>query len=231
MDCICGPAGLELTAMVYRERGETGTFALLERLSVLPSVVSVTAQPCLHMFFGGPASLLTKSDSSPLDNRRASVGSRDRRIASHDSTDADRRLLTTLAVDGRASLKQLSQASGLAQETVNQRLQLLEASGTLYFDIDFDPELLGLHNSVSLWASVTPACVEEAGRVLATHAEISFAAATTGTTNIYAVAHCVDGDAMYRYLSGPLAQLPGLQTVETAPHIRGLKKAQRDPAD
>ena len=55
--------------MVYRERGETGTFALLEQLSALPSVASVTAQRCLHMFFGGPASLLTKSDSSPLDNR------------------------------------------------------------------------------------------------------------------------------------------------------------------
>ena len=223
---VCGPAGLEIVGMVYREPGEVGTFALVEHLSALPSVMSVTAQRCLHMFFGGPESLLTKSDApAPVDRDGP-----DRRLGVRDLTDTDRRLLAALAVDGRASITQLGRASGLTDETATQRLRLLEDSGILYFDVDFDPELLGLRSSVGVWASVDPADVQDAGRALATHRETSFAAATTGTTNIYAVAHCVDGDALYRYLSGPLAQLPGLRTVETAPHIRIVKKAQREPA-
>ncbi len=229
----CGPTGLEIVAMVYRERDEAPGFTLLEQLSALPSVVSVTAQSCLRMFFGGPESLLTKSSSSsdsPVLQDRSTVNGEHRRLDPRDLTDADHRLLAALAVDGRASLKVLSQASGLAQETVTARLTLFEQSGILYFDVDFDAELLGLRTSVSMWATVDPARIEEAGRALATHNEISFATATTGTTNIYAVAHCIDAADLYRYLSGPLAELPGLRSVETAPYTRVLKMAQRDPA-
>ncbi|MBS1694685.1 MAG: AsnC family transcriptional regulator [Actinobacteria bacterium] len=226
---VCGPGGLEVVGMVYRDRGEAGSFALLEQLSASPSVTSATAQACLHMFFGGPDSLLTKS-TAPPDERSAGPDDRQPHRHGSDTTEADRRLLTALGLDGRASVKQLSQVSGLAPETVTHRIGQLKASGTLYFDVDFDPGLLGLRCGVSLWLTVTPARLEDAGRLMAAHQEISFATATTGTTNIYAVAHCVDTGAMYRYLSGPVAELPGLNAVEAAPHIRDMKKAQGDPA-
>lgn len=226
---VGGASGVEIVAMVYRERGEAPKFGLLEQLSSLPSVVSAAGQHCLHMFFGGPESLLTKSGST-LCGATPSAGPQNDVRGAAELTAADRGLLAVLAVDGRASVKQLSRASGLAPETVARRVEILESTGMLYFDVEFDPELLELRCSVSMWLSVTPGQIEAAGAALAEHPQISFAAATTGTANLYAVAHCVDAESLYRYLSGPLAALPGLQAVETAPHIRILKNAGLGPA-
>lgn len=227
VNVVSGPSGLELTVMVYRDRTAHGEFALMKRLSDLPDVVSVTAQSCLHMFFGGPDSLLTKPDVAT--SAAPTVDETWPHRVPVDLEDPDRRLLAALTVDGRAGVGQLSQASGLSQETVSRRLEMFVRNGILYFDIDFDAELLGLRSSVSLWITVAPSAVDDAGRALATHAEVSFAAATTGSTNLYATAHCTGTDELYRYLTGAAARLPGLRAVETAPLVRSVKRAGRDP--
>ncbi|MEV0264690.1 hypothetical protein AB0I49_25575 [Streptomyces sp. NPDC050617] len=65
----------------------------------------------------------------------------------------------------------------------------------------------------------------EAGRALGRHGEVPFAASTTGPTNLYAAVACFDNRALHRYLTGPVAALPGLTQVESAPVTRTLKRA------
>ncbi|GGG24444.1 AsnC family transcriptional regulator [Rhodococcoides trifolii] len=220
---VAGPQGVESTTMVFRERTETG-FALVRELSAQHSVASVSAQLCMSVFFGGPDSLLTKDDG-PLEAGHPTNLPKPRARNDHDP---DGRLLQALSIDGRASLKQLSRASGLSEDTAQSRVHALAAEGAFYFDVDFDPTLLGYTSTFAIWATVAPAQLSHAGIALARHREVSFAAATTGNTNLYAVAHCVDDHAMYRYITGDLARLPGIQHVETAPHLRSIKRARRD---
>jgi DNA-binding Lrp family transcriptional regulator len=59
---------------------------------------------------------------------------------------------------------------------------------------------------------------------MATHPEIPFAAATTGPANLVASAVLRDTRALYEYLTGDLASLPGVSSVQTAPIIRTLKR-------
>ena len=59
---------------------------------------------------------------------------------------------------------------------------------------------------------------------MAAHPEIPFAAATTGPTNLIASAVFRDTQHLYEYLTGELASLPGMRSVETAPIIRTLKR-------
>ncbi len=75
-----------------------------------------------------------------------------------------------------------------------------------------------------LWLSVEPARLQEAGNALAGHPEIPFAAATTGPTNLVASAVFRDTRHLYEYLTGELAGLPGVTSVQTAPIIRTLKR-------
>ena len=65
--------------------------------------------------------------------------------------------------------------------------------------------------------------LEEAGRALAAHPEIPFAAATTGPTNLVASAVFRDTRHLYEYLTGELAALPGVSSVQTAPIIADLQ--------
>jgi hypothetical protein len=82
-----------------------------------------------------------------------------------------------------------------------------------------------------LWLKIDPASLDAAGRTLAAHPEIPFAGATTGTTNLAASALFRDTRDLYAYITTRLADLPGLQSVESAPIIGTVKRtATTEPA-
>jgi DNA-binding Lrp family transcriptional regulator len=136
----------------------------------------------------------------------------------------DEPLLAELALDGRAAHAALAAAIHWHESTVRRRIDELCRVGLLYFEVDIDDRVLGLNAQAMLWLSVEPARLDEVGRTLATHQEIPFAAATTGSTNLLASALFRDTQHLYEYLTGPLAGLPGVRSVQTAPIIRTLKR-------
>ena len=136
----------------------------------------------------------------------------------------DEPLLEELARDGRASNAALATAIHWHESTVRRRIDELCRSGLLYFEVDIDNQVLGMNTHAMLWLSVEPARLQEAGNALAAHPEIPFAAATTGPTNLVASAVFRDTRHLYEYLTGELAGLPGVTSVQTAPIIRTLKR-------
>ena len=48
---------------------------------------------------------------------------------------------------------------------------------------------------------------------------------TTGPTNLFAAITCADTRSLHHYLTGPVAALPSVAQIETAPVIRTLKRA------
>jgi hypothetical protein len=79
-----------------------------------------------------------------------------------------------------------------------------------------------------LGLKIDPAPRAAPGRALAAHPEIPFAGATTGTTNLAASALFRDTRDLYAYLTTRLADLPGLQSVESAPIIGTVKRTARN---
>ncbi|MEU8878081.1 Lrp/AsnC family transcriptional regulator [Streptomyces javensis] len=135
----------------------------------------------------------------------------------------DSALLEALALDGRAGFRSLATATGWPQTTVRRRLAELRSGGVVYVDVD--PALLGSWTAVGLWLTVAPGELAAAGAAPAEHPRVSFAAATTGVSNLHASVRCPAGAALYEYLAGPVAALPGLLSVETAPSMRVVKGA------
>jgi DNA-binding Lrp family transcriptional regulator len=139
----------------------------------------------------------------------------------------DDQLIAELAVDGRASVADLAAATHWHESTVRRRIDELRQAGLLYFDLDVDETALGVNASVMLWLKVEPASLDAAGRAVAAHPEVPFAAATTGPTNLAVSAVFRDNRHLYGYLTTRLADLPGLQSVETTPMIRTVKRVGR----
>jgi DNA-binding Lrp family transcriptional regulator len=139
-------------------------------------------------------------------------------------------LIAELARDGRTPVADLAAATHWHESTVRRRIEELRRAGLLYFDLDIDDVVLGVSVDVMLWLKVEPACLEAAGRAIAAHPEIPFAAATTGTTNLAASAIFRDTRQLYGYLTTRLADLPGLQSVESAPIIGTVKRLARSEA-
>jgi DNA-binding Lrp family transcriptional regulator len=141
--------------------------------------------------------------------------------------DDDDPLIGELARNGRSPVADLAAVTHWHESTVRRRIEELQRPGLLYFDVDVDDCALGVNATVMLWLKVEPAHLEAAGRAIAAHPEVPFAAATTGPTNLAVSAVFRNTRQMYDYLTTRLADLPGLQSVESAPVIGTVKRAGR----
>ncbi|MFJ2873675.1 Lrp/AsnC family transcriptional regulator [Streptomyces sp. NPDC087298] len=139
-------------------------------------------------------------------------------------TDLDHILLAALNRDGRASHAALAVEARCHESTVRRRIAHLRTAGALFFVLDVDERLLGDPSGTAIWMSVQPLRLAAAGAALAGHPEVAYAAATTGQTNLLAHVLCSDDESLYAYLSDRIGTLLGVDTVETAPIIRTLKR-------
>jgi len=196
-------------------------------------VVQISAHSILHDFTPGPWREATRA-LSPAQLEKLAPGGTTPPVTPPARGDCpsprtplgaeDEPLLNELARDGRASTAAIAAAIHWHESTVRRRIDELRRSGLLYFEVDIDNRVLGLNEHALLWLSVEPGKLEAVGSALATHPEIPFAAATTGPTNLVASAVFRDTRHLYAYLTGELAALPGVSSVQTAPIIRTLKR-------
>ncbi|MEV6768415.1 AsnC family transcriptional regulator [Nocardia sp. NPDC051030] len=138
----------------------------------------------------------------------------------------DEAMLAILARDGRAPYAQLATATGWSATRVARRMSELIDSGVLYYDLDFALEGMGYTARAMLWMRVRPGDLEAAGRAVATHREVAYLAAITGTSNLLASVVCRDNSHLYRYVTERLGPLAGINDVEVTPALRLFKQSQ-----
>ncbi len=239
--------GTEIVCSLQARSPEQRNALFLRGLPGSRHVTAITAQSVLHVFtpvaYVGYVGALSdaqlavlrdtvpEAPSAPLETAPAQ-GTGDGRSPADAAVlrAEDDPLLAELARDGRAPIADLAAATHWHESTVRRRIEELRRAGLLYFDIDVDDAVLGANVNVMLWLKIEPASLEAAGRTIAGHPEIPFAAATTGATNLAASAVFRDTRHLYAYLTTRLADLPGLQSVESAPIISTIKRIGRSAA-
>jgi DNA-binding Lrp family transcriptional regulator len=216
--------GTEIICFLEARTPEQRDALLLRGLPGSRRVVQISAHSILHNYtpkaWQGITQALSEAQLAKL-NHVSSPG------AAHGDVGLqpeDEPLLAELARDGRTSNAALAAAIHWHESTVRRRIDELRRAGLLHFEVDLDTRGLGMNVHTLFWLSVEPARLDEAGRTLAGQFEIPFAAATTGPTNLVGTAHFRDTQHLYDYLTGELADLPGIRSVETAPIIRTLKR-------
>jgi DNA-binding Lrp family transcriptional regulator len=240
--------GTEIVCTLQARTPEQRNALFLRGLPGSRHVTGITAQSILHVF--SPVAFVTYTsalsadqlaalaEAAPepqpewLDNSAVPGGLVDQAWAPAAETETalrpeDDPLLAELTRDGRAPVADLAAATHWHESTVRRRIEELRKAGLLYFDIDLDESVLGINANVMLWLKIEPACLDAAGRAIASHPEIPFAGATTGATNLAASAVFRDTRDLYAYLTTRLADLPGLQSVESAPIIGTFKRTAR----
>jgi DNA-binding Lrp family transcriptional regulator len=229
--------GTEIVCTLQARSPEQRNALFLRGLPGSRHVTAITAQSILHVFspvaYAGHASALSAAQLAAL--REAAPDPAAGRLPEDDEAapgaaastvlrDEDGPLIAALARDGRAPVADLAAATHWHESTVRRRIDELRRAGLLYFDIDVDDAVLGVSVNLMLWLKIEPASLDAAGRAIAGHREIPFVAATTGPTNLAVSAVFRDTAALYAYLTTRLADLPGLQSVETAPIIGTVKR-------
>jgi DNA-binding Lrp family transcriptional regulator len=215
--------GTEIICTLQARTEEQRDALFLHGLPGSRRVVQISAHAILHDFAPGPWQESTRALSAAQLAKLPRPAGQDPPARAAMLAE-DEPLIKELARDGRASCAALAAAIHWHESTVRRRIDELRQSGLLFFEVDIDNRVLGLNTHAILWLSIEPARLEKAGTALARHPEIPFAAATTGPTNLVASAVFRDAEHLYEYLTGELASLPGMRSVETAPIIRTLKR-------
>ncbi|MFG3531152.1 Lrp/AsnC family transcriptional regulator [Streptomyces sp. NPDC047917] len=213
--------GTELYCALNARTAEERNALLLEKLPRTPRVLSVSAH-CMMRIFVGATSTWHATRFEPQGTAATVDSGAAAAPLSLDAT--DRVLFTELARDGRAPLPELAAAANRSPSSVQRHLDRLRREGALNLSVDFDPQLLGYHMATRIWLNVTPAHLRIVGEALATHSQIAFAAAITGTSNLVASGIFRDPADLYDYIDQRIGRLPGIQGIETAPTLREVKR-------
>jgi len=215
--------GTEIACTLQARSPEQRDALLLRGLPGSRRVAQISAHSILHNFTPGPWREITRA-LSPAQLAMLGPPSKPPQVPPVPPGPEDEMLLAELARDGRASHAAIAAAIHWHESTVRRRMDELRRAGLLYFELDIDNRVFGMNVQAMLWLSVEPGMLDRTGRALAAHREIPFAAATTGPTNLLASAVLRDTRHLYEYLTGELAALPGVSSVQTAPIIRTLKR-------
>jgi DNA-binding Lrp family transcriptional regulator len=217
--------GAEIVWVLQARTTEQRNALFLKGLPSSRRVVQISAHSILQVFsppaWSGAANALSAAQLAWLAATRAAAEP-DGPVSLQPE---DEPLLAELARDARATNAAIAAAIHWHESTVRRRIAELHGAGLLYFDVDLNEELFGVGTSAMLWLSVEPAHLESAGRAIAAHPEVPFAGATTGPTNLVASALLRDAQHLYEYLTGRLAGLPGVRSVESAPIIGTHKRS------
>ncbi|MFG3026113.1 Lrp/AsnC family transcriptional regulator [Streptomyces sp. NPDC048254] len=139
--------------------------------------------------------------------------------------DEDAPLLDALAQDGRTTHTRLAELTGWSLSRVARRLESLESSGTLEYEVELLPERLGHWLHAVLWLRVAPAHLERVGAEAARHDEVPFVGAISGEHNLMVTVIARDPEDFYRFLTTRIAATPGIDGYGVSISVHHLKKA------
>lgn len=225
---VIASGGTELHCAVDTYSTRERDALLLDRLPHTPRVVSVQAHLILQTFAGTSDiwyAPLPGPDIAPPHETREAVTVE---ASAPDAVDAQ--LMAELAKDGRTSFTDLAHATGRSPASITRRLERLRDTRALHLAVDYAPEYLGFHVLVRFWLRVAPGQLGTVGAALADHPEIPFAAATTGASHMVATGMFHDTHELYEYLDHRIGTLPGVESIDTTPILREVKRLTYRPA-
>ncbi|MFI6044349.1 Lrp/AsnC family transcriptional regulator [Nocardia sp. NPDC051321] len=216
--------GTEVSCTVQAASGQEQDALLLGKLPRTSRVVAVSAHLVLRGFAlpSGWAGVAALSPGQVAGLEPPTVESS---TAPVELDDGERALLHALNRDGRASYAELSTVTGWSESTVRRRLVALRRMGVLQFHLDMPPAAIGFRTEARLWINAQPAHVVDVAEALARRSEVAFAALTTGSTNLLVAVNCRDSTDLSLFLTERIAALQGVNSMETAPIIRTIKRA------
>ncbi|MFG2968773.1 Lrp/AsnC family transcriptional regulator [Streptomyces sp. NPDC048288] len=221
-------AGSEIFCVIRAPLDTERDDFLFRQLPRSGSVLDVSIDLLLHEYGApGTAEWTGYGDSLDAEQVRRLTAERPSPAATPPPapTPEDAPLLDALAQDGRATHTRLAELTGWSLSRVARRLESLESSGTLEYEVELLPENLGHPLNATLWLRVAPALLERVGEEFAGHEEVPFAGAVTGEYNVMVSVVTRDPDDFYRYLTTRVAATPGIDAYSVSMRVRPLKKA------
>jgi Lrp/AsnC family transcriptional regulator for asnA, asnC and gidA len=137
----------------------------------------------------------------------------------------DREILRCLREDGRMGNSEIARRLAIGEATVRRRLQRMTDTHALRVVPVVDPDTVGLRLSVLIGLKVQLARIEQIADTIAKLPEVRYVALATGPYDLLIEAFMGSREHLAEFLFGPLADVEGVVSSETATILKVVKFA------
>ncbi|KXJ66938.1 transcriptional regulator [Achromobacter xylosoxidans] len=139
-------------------------------------------------------------------------------------TDPEQRMVTHLMRDGRASLAELAERSGVSEPTAHRLLQNLVERRALSFRVEVEPALVGFPVEAVISVQVRPQAVDALAAHLALDPNTRCLFGTSGASQLFWHVLCRDSLHLWDVVTRRLGELDGVLNSEVGVVMRAHKR-------
>jgi DNA-binding Lrp family transcriptional regulator len=139
----------------------------------------------------------------------------------------DRQIIGLLQQNGRASYAEIADVLGLTESTARRRTLRLLTSNYVRVVAVSNPFLLGFQDVVLIWFKIDLSRLPLVAADLSRQAPVRYLSRTAGGVDLVAEALFHDHAALFAFLNGPLAAIPGIREVSISFELTLYKRGYR----
>jgi Lrp/AsnC family transcriptional regulator for asnA, asnC and gidA len=136
----------------------------------------------------------------------------------------DRKIISRLESNGRASNAQIARDVGVSEGTVRRRLKRLIEESIITVVALPDPGKLGYNSEAIIGVQVDPDQVDAVAERLSSLKHTRWVAVTTGTYDVFAWATLTTAEALGIFLREEVGVIPGVRRTETFVNLAVTKR-------
>lgn len=133
-------------------------------------------------------------------------------------------IIRRLQEDARGSLVKVAASLRIPESTVRNRVNRLVSQGLIEFAVVTNPLRFGYEIWAIIEIQVQPTKIRSVARRLANISEIHLVGIMTGSYDLYAGALFRNNQELLEFITGPLAEIPGIQRISTSQMLEVVKR-------
>jgi Lrp/AsnC family transcriptional regulator for asnA, asnC and gidA len=142
----------------------------------------------------------------------------------------DRKIISLLERNGRASNARIARDVGVSEGTVRRRLKRLINEQIINVIALPDPRKLGYNSEALIGVQVDPDKVDEVATKMANLEHTRWVTVTTGSYDVFAWATLPNAEALGRFLRDAVGAIDGVRRTETFVNLQVMKREFGIPA-
>ncbi|MBC7594940.1 MAG: Lrp/AsnC family transcriptional regulator [Kineosporiaceae bacterium] len=202
---------------------------MLERVEMIPGIIETRTRISTHLYRDGShwrVHALPREDASVLRAHPQSQTTSYPSVLPH-IADIDRAILVQLGLDGRSSYTTIAANAEVSEATARRRVARLLGSGAVLLRAEVAAHLAGWPVQVTLSVDAPTSQLVETVRRIARIRQVRLCATLAGNPPIVVTAWLRDVEALHRFETALVKDVPNLTVVERLITLRTVKRMGR----
>lgn len=138
-------------------------------------------------------------------------------------------IIRILQANGRATNREIARRIGVSEGTVRNRIERMTREGIIRVAAIVNPGKMGLQTTAVIFLQVEPRHLATVSERLSSVGQLTYIGYATGQADVICLGHFFDNDALFRFITDVVAQVPGIHRIETSIVLHSVRPLFSSP--